>query len=142
MIMGALRRLRSINTDLRVHELSAAAVDSSLREHSLQRVAAELSRRELPLPASLEEGWATLASVVDDGWEKQLGLTTPRYEYVERVECSDTAAIRAHIDKAGFCVVKGCFSGEEVTTSLDLVWSFLERQGTGIDRHDVTTWTK
>jgi hypothetical protein len=148
--MGATRRLRAIRTGLRAKATpcsaegaAASSATSDIHELSLGNVAAELSRRGLqqPEPATLAEGWERLASVVDDGWEKQLGLSTPSYEYVERVQYSDAEKIRAHLDTAGFCVVKGCFSEAEVGIAMDLVWAFLEGQGTGLDRRDPTTWT-
>jgi hypothetical protein len=57
------------------------------------------------------------------------------------VHCTDTAAVRAHLKDDGVCVVKGCFSEAEVEQAMDNVWSFVEGQGTGVDRHDVRTWT-
>ena len=136
--MAHRRRLRALAAQL--HAEGAAAVES-IEALSLLNVGKELERREMPSAATLREGWRQLASVVDDGWEKQLGLPTPQYVHLERVHYTDTAGVLARLKEDGVCVVRGCFSADEVEQAMSHVWEFVEGQGTGVDRHDVTTWT-
>ena len=89
----ASRRLRILaEVHLREHmstsctAAAGAAVD--IEALSLANVTKELERRDIapetPL-LSLDDGWSRIASVVDDGWEKQLGLPAPEYVHLARV---------------------------------------------------------
>jgi len=41
----------------------------------------------------------------------------------------------------GYCLLKSVASSEEVKLARDLLWQWLENQGTGIERSDPSTWT-
>lgn len=46
----------------------------------------------------------------------------------------------AFLHEHGYVVIKEALSQQEVATTLDKLWQYLEGLGTGIDRHDVSTW--
>ena len=88
----ASRRVRALAVHLREHmstsSTAAAEAAVDIEALSLANVTKELERRDIapetPL-LSLDDGWSRLASVVDDGWEKQLRLPAPEYVHLARV---------------------------------------------------------
>ena len=63
----------------------------------------------------------------------------PIYREVPRL-APGSAESMAHLDSQGFVVIAGALSPDETAQALDLTWDYLEALGTGIDRHDPTTW--
>ncbi|CAK0870785.1 unnamed protein product, partial [Prorocentrum cordatum] len=53
----------------------------------------------------------------------------------------DTAAWGRQLEEHGVVVLAGALTREEVDACVGLLWDWLEGLGTGIDRHDATTWT-
>lgn len=44
--------------------------------------------------------------------------------------------------RKGYCIVRGVLSPEQILAARDAVWADSESLGTGIDRHDKSTWRK
>ena len=61
------------------------------------------------------------------------------YTAVPRLEPGSREAAE-HLDREGFCVYKEVLAAAEVAHTLDLIWSFLEAQGTGVRRGEPATW--
>ena len=73
------------------------------------------------------------------GWWK-LKLPPPTYTHVPRFEISDPE-LRVFLDEHGFCVVRGVLGQYEIDGAISRVWDAIEAQGTGVDRHDSSTWS-
>jgi len=64
---------------------------------------------------------------------------TPTYIEVPRLEAGSTESLE-HLESEGFVVIANALSPDEASHALELTWDYLEELGTGIDRHDVSTW--
>jgi hypothetical protein len=63
----------------------------------------------------------------------------PRYVHVPRFAPGSAESVK-YFQECGYVVIAGALTPEEVTKALDLTWQYLEKLGTGIDRHDPSTW--
>ena len=61
-------------------------------------------------------------------------------EHVERF-APGSAEAADYLTEHGFVVIRQVLSDQECRQALDLLWDGLEELGSGIDRHDVNTWT-
>ncbi len=67
------------------------------------------------------------------------GRIEPTYVHVERFAPGSPESL-AYLHEHGYVVIAGALSPAECGAALDLTWDYLEELGTGIDRHDWTTW--
>jgi len=71
------------------------------------------------------------------------GVTThevrAEYTHVERFAAGSQASID-YLQEHGYVVIAEALDPEQVDRSIELTWKYLEELGTGIDRHDSSTW--
>lgn len=65
---------------------------------------------------------------------------TSTYTRVPRFEAGSAESVE-HLNDEGFVVIANVLDSEQTAEALDLTWRFLEDLGTGIDRHDPSTWS-
>ena len=67
------------------------------------------------------------------------GLIEPTYVHAPRFAPGSAESI-AYLTEHGYAVIAGVLAPDECARALELTWDYLEELGTGIDRHDWTTW--
>ena len=67
------------------------------------------------------------------------GVIEPTYVHAPRFAPGSAESI-AYLTDHGYAVIAGVLSSDECAQALELTWDYLEALGTGIDRHDWTTW--
>jgi len=63
----------------------------------------------------------------------------PEYVHVPRFAPGSPESVK-YFEDHGYVVIAQALSEAEVGKTLDLTWRYLEKLGTGIDRHDPSTW--
>ena len=91
-------------------------------------------------PGGVRAGPAAAVSAVSAAAPDPSSVPVRWDERVERFAPGSREAAD-HLAERGFVVIRGVLSEEECEHALDLLWAGLEELGSGIDRHDVTTWT-
>jgi len=64
----------------------------------------------------------------------------PVYTHVPRFE-PGSAEASAYLEENGYVVIKSVLSEPDAAHAVSLTWDYLEGLGTGISRHDISTWT-
>ena len=67
------------------------------------------------------------------------GTIEPTYVHVERFAAGSAESI-AYLEEHGYVVIAGVLDAAGCAKGLDLTWDYLEALGTGVDRHDPSTW--
>jgi len=61
------------------------------------------------------------------------------YTHVDRFAAGSIESVD-YLAEHGYVVIRSALSADQAAHAVDLTWQFLEQLGTGIDRHDVSTW--
>ena len=67
-------------------------------------------------------------------------IPLPKPVWVPTFPINETKSWKEYLDNFGYVVIENVINQDEINKHIDMAWNYFESLGTGISRHDVSTW--